>query len=128
MNSITIKATETTPGIICDFEHESIQIIGRSIPENANEFFTPVLDWLHEYKDSNKSNLKLTFFLDYINSISYKMLFEILIIAENLNKNGKNVAVHWKYEEDDDEILDEGRHFDSKLDIDFTFEETPEED
>jgi len=128
MNPISIEATESTPRIKCDFENQLIEIEGRSIPENANEFYAPLIQWLKDYKNSNKQSLNLIFFLDYINSISYKMIFEILLIAEKIKQDGKDVSVLWKYEEDDDEILDEGTHFSSKLDIPFTFKEIPEED
>lgn len=125
---MSIPGTESTPEIICDFENASISFSGRSIPENANEFYAPLVNWIKEYQNSNNQELSLTFFLDYINSISYKMIFEVLILAEGIKKSGKSVNVLWKYEEDDDEILDEGSHFASKLDIDFAFEEVPEED
>jgi len=128
MNSTSINATESTPAIKCDFENEFIDISGRFTVTNANEFYTPLIEWLKSYQNSDRQNLKLIFFLDYINSISYKMVFEILLIAEKIRQDGKNVSVLWKYEEDDDEILDEGSHFASKLDIPFAFEEVPEED
>ena len=128
MKTISIAVTENTPKIMCDFENSLIEISGRSIPENANEFYIPLIRWLKDYGNSDKQSLKLIFFLDYINSISYKMIFEILIIAEEIKKGNKDVSVLWKYEEDDDEILEEGSHFASKLDIPFTFEEIPEED
>lgn len=128
MNPISIEPTESTPAIKCDFDNGFIEISGRSIPENANEFYAPMIQWLKDYKSSEKQNLKIIFFLDYINSISYKMVFEILLIAEEINQGDKEVSVLWKYEEDDDEILDEGSHFSSKLNIPFSFEEVPEED
>ena len=128
MNSISIEATESTPAVKCDFDNELIEISGRSIPENANEFYAPLTKWLKDFQQSDAQSLRLTFFLDYINSISYKMIFEILLLSEKIKQDGKNVSVLWKYEEDDDEILDEGSHFASKLDIPFSFEEVPEED
>jgi F0F1-type ATP synthase gamma subunit len=126
MNSILIEATESTPAIKCDFEHEFIEISGRSIPENAVEFYSPLAKWLKDYQKTSKQNLNLIFFLDYINSISYKMVFEILLIAEKIKQDGKTVSILWKYEEDDDQILEEGTYFSSKLDIPFSFEEVPE--
>ena len=126
MNSLSIQATEVTPSINCDFEHEFIEISGRSIPENAIEFYSPLAKWLKDYQKSSKQNLKLIFFLDYINSISYKMVFEILLMTEKIKQDGKTVSIHWKYEEDDDQILEEGTYFSSKLDIPFSFEEVPE--
>ena len=56
------------------------------------------------------------------------MIFEILLITEKIKQDGKNISILWKYDEDDDQILDEGSYFSSKLDIPFSFEEVPEED
>ena len=128
MNAISIEATESTPTIKCDFENELIEILGRSIPENATEFYSPLIEWVKDFGNSDKQNLKIIFFLDYINSISFKMIFEILLLTEKIKQDGKNVSILWKYDEDDDQILDEGYYFSSKLDIPFSFEEVPEED
>ena len=128
MNAISIQATESTPTIKCDFENELIEILGRSIPENATEFYSPLIEWVTDFGNSEKQNLKIIFFLDYINSISFKIIFEILLLTEKIKQGGKNVSILWKYDEGDDQILDEGYYFSSKLDIPFSFEEVPEED
>ncbi len=127
MNAISIQATESTPTIKCDFENELIEILGRSIPENATEFYSPLIEWVTDFGNSEKQNLKIIFFLDYLNSISFKMIFEILLLTEKIKQDGKNVSILWKYDEGDEQILDEGSYFSSKLDIPFSFEEVPEE-
>jgi len=53
-------------------------------------------------------------------------LFEIMLLSEEIDKSGKKVKVLWKYEEDDDEILEEGENFSTKINLDFSFEEVPE--
>ena len=47
-------------------------------------------------------------------------------MTEKIKQDGKTVSILWKYEEDDDQILEEGTYFSSKLDIPFSFEEVPE--
>ena len=128
MNPISIQATESTPTINCNFENELIEILGRSIPENATEFYSPLIEWVTDFGNSDKQNLKIIFFLDYINSISFKIVFEILLLTEKIKQDGKNVSILWKYDEGDEQILDEGYYFSSKLDIPFSFEEVLEED
>jgi len=128
MNPISIEAAESTPTIKCNFENGLIEILGRSIPENATEFYSPLIKWVIDYRNSDKQNLKIIFFLEYINSISFKMVFEILLLTEKIKQDGKNVSIIWKYDKDDDQILDEGYYFSSKLEIPFSFEEVPEED
>ncbi len=126
MELLSIKGTESTPKILCSPDSGSVEVYGRSIPENASEFYASFLEWLKIYNKSDKSELRFTFFLDYINSISYKMIFEVLLIAEDMSKTGKEISVLWKYEEGDEEILEEGKIFSDKININFSFEEVPE--
>ncbi len=127
MDFLKIEGTDTTPTITCNGKENTVEVLGRSIPENASEFYAPFVDWLENYKDSDKEKLHLTFFLDYINSISYKMIFEVLLITQKMVENGKSISVLWKYEEGDEEILEEGKIFAAKINLSFEFEEVPED-
>ena len=127
MDSLRVKGDNVTPSVLCDADKGILEFTGRSIPENANDFFSPVMKWLTEYKSSDKNTLHVIFYLDYINSISYKMIFEMMLVVEEMKILGKEIDILWKYEEDDEEILEEGKNFATKLDLPFRFEEVPEE-
>ncbi len=118
MEKLVIKGTAVTPEIVGNPESGTISISGRSIPENATSFYKPVLDWVENYKLQPQDKTELTFFLDYVNSISQKVLYEILDRLSDLSKSSQ-LKVYWKYEADDEEILDEGKVFQTKFDVDF---------
>lgn len=125
MEKLVIEGTKVTPGIKGDPATGKIELTGRSIPENATSFYKPLLDWIEKYKIQPQASTELTFYLDYINSISQKIIYDILDrCVEISNKN--ELVVLWKYDEDDEEILDEGKVFQSKFDLDFRLVEVPD--
>ena len=120
LKDLKIEATESTPYISCKGNEGVIEFKGRSIPENATSFYTPVIDWLEEYGKTPGNQTMLEFYMEYINSISQKIILDILYRVEDLKKqNGNQVNVVWRYEKDDEEMEDEGRLFASKVDLDF---------
>ena len=46
---IILGKTEKTPEVILDQDNSVFQISGRSIVENAHEFYAPLLSWFKEY-------------------------------------------------------------------------------
>jgi len=119
MENLKIEATEFTPQIECNSSENRILIYGRSIPENALNFYSPVINWIEEYKSNISSRASLEFYLDYVNSISQKIILDILRRFSQLKADGKQIKVLWKYEKDDEEMKDEGQFLSSKVDLDF---------
>ncbi len=118
MENFVIEATKHSPLVSGNCGTGEILISGRSIPENATNFYRPFLVWIDEYKRNPHPKTHLTFYLDYLNSISQKVVYDIL---ESLNdiSNNNELIVFWKYDEDDEEILDEGKVFQSRFELDF---------
>ena len=52
MEPLSIKSTEDTPKIILDPLKELFEISGRSLPEDVNQFYKPVIDWFKDYLDN----------------------------------------------------------------------------
>ena len=49
MEALIIKETNDTPAITFDKENNRFEIKGKSLPENVNSFYEPVLKWLEQY-------------------------------------------------------------------------------
>jgi len=98
--------TKRTPRII--LEPGRIFIMGRSIPENPNDFYRPVREWVSEYvKDySDKSKIELGF--EYINTSSIKWIFTILRELSEMTDIVKNASVTWYYEHGDEDMCELG--------------------
>jgi hypothetical protein len=98
------------PGIVYYPGMNMLEMVGRSIPENPDIIYTRLDDWITEHFERNNS-LDLNFQLDYINSGSSKNLYEILKKLTAMSRSGKRIRMKWKYEEDDEAMLDLGQHF-----------------
>ena len=116
---IIIEKTETTPEVIFDKENSVFRITGRSIVENAHEFYHPIREWLIEYiKDPNEKT-ELTLNYEYLNSSSSLQLMKLIFILEELTESGKKVKVEWLHERDDDMTKERGEELMNSSELDF---------
>jgi len=121
MNNINIKATQSTPAISFLPNEGKIEIIGRSIPENAIEFYEELLNQIEAYLTKPHKLTEATIQLDYFNSSSSVSILNMLKLLKQLYGNGFEVNVKWIYEEDDDDILNAGKNYQTILNIPFQF-------
>lgn len=114
-NSLRIKATEDTPEVNFNKDSGEFSLSGRSLPEDAFEFYRPVKAWLKEYikQPNNNSDLKIS--LDYFNSSSVKQLLELIILFEQILASGKKASIIWCYSDGDDLMEIKGREFESMV-------------
>jgi hypothetical protein len=110
-----LKATEDTPEIILDPENQVFKISGRSMPEDAFTFYSPVFNWLTEYVKTPNEKTEFICNLEYFNSSSAKKIVELFFILENIIE--KQVVVFWYYEEDDRLIETKGQELQILLKI-----------
>ena len=116
MKSLVIAAEKQTPEILIDLENGIIKMTGNSYPEDSAVFYLPILDFLNKSKDGlERVHCEIDF--EFINSNSHKMIFEILLVLEQVYKMGKEVSVIWKYEEIDEDMMEMGEDMSSLIDI-----------
>jgi hypothetical protein len=111
-----------TPQVIFSPETEEFLIKGRSLPENAEEFYMPLLNWMEEYISMLPEQLHLVIELEYFNSSSVKQVLNLLILLENLIVEGKKVLIIWSYDEEDELMEMKGRELQSILNLPFKLE------
>ena len=85
-----------------------IIIKGRSIPEDAFEFFEPVVEACRNYVEKPAGHTVVQIHLDYINSGSKKYLTNIFTILEKSYLDGNGYEIIWTYDHDDEAMLDLG--------------------
>lgn len=120
MELFKLEPTKRTPEIILD-PAGAISFSGRSITENAVEFFEPVKHWVKGYLQNPRPETIVNIKLEYFNSSSARMILDILQELVNVGKNGSRLVINWYYEEGDDDILERGEYYASILDINFNF-------
>jgi len=110
-----------TPKITLDKEANVFEICGKSFPENAVEFYSPVIKWINEYAQSPNPETIFTINLDYFNSSSSKKIFEILMKLEQITTTGGNILVKWYYDENDDVMFTRSKDIQDVLEIPIEF-------
>ncbi len=124
MEILSIEGQAKTPTVNLNPETGTIEIKGRSIPENSIEFYKPVVDWLEEYGKNPKEKTTVNIQLEYFNTSSSKCILDVLKKLEAIAKAGHDIIINWFYEEDDEDMLEAGEDYQSIIKVPFKMIET----
>lgn len=119
MNNLVIEKTKKTLGVNFDSTSGICSLEGTSLPENASEFFEPLLYWLAKYMMETENPILFNFRIDYLNSSSIKFFSDIFEKLQIYHDAGSGVKVNWYYDEDDEDQMMMGEEF--REDLTFTF-------
>ena len=119
MEILKFISTQEKPSILLDSGNNIMEIYGNSLPENAAEFYEPVIQWFVEYSKSPNKETVINIRLDYINTSSSKSLFALFIKLEKLYAAGNNVLIKWYFAEDDEDMQEVGEEFGDIINIPF---------
>jgi len=119
MKELVLEKTVKTPFVNFDAESGILKIIGRSIPENPDEFYSKLFYWINEYFKKPQSDTLVNIQLEYINSGSSKFILEFFQLIEDYNSKGYNCKISWHYEEDDEAVLELGKHYQAIINVPF---------
>jgi hypothetical protein len=115
MNDIIIAATTKTPSV--KFSSDGyLELRGRSIPENSLDFYKPLFEWVESYVNGAKPETIVHIQLEYFNTASSKCLLDLFRRLENV---GSKVAIHWYYEQDDEDMLEAGEDYEAIVNVPF---------
>lgn len=132
MEALLIEGTTTNPEVSFKPNEHTLEIGGYSRPENASDFYIPLIAWLKDYKNWLKKELKtkqniepVTFKFKYIyfNSSSAKFMSDIILLLSDMQKNSIPLKVYWFFDGDDDELREEGEELSDMGSIPFHFVE-----
>jgi hypothetical protein len=117
MKVINFEGTEDTPRVILNKSEGVFEISGRSLPEDAAEYYKPILDWLSDYESAPNSKTDFMFKLEYFNTASSKLILDILSQLERI----EGTTVVWFYHEDDEDMEEAGEEFSDLVEVPFEF-------
>ena len=115
MKFLKIESSKLTPGIVIDPSRGVFEIYGFSLPENASEFYNPVLQWLIDFKKELIDNpgafseLNIIFKLVYYNSSSLRQLVEIFHLFYEIHKMDYPIHIVWQYDSEDPQMAEAGK-------------------
>lgn len=119
MKELVIEKTVKTPYVNFDSQSGILKIIGRSIPENPEDFYSTLFSWVKEYFNNPQDETLVNIQLEYINSGSSKFILEFFQLFQDYKSQGKNCKINWYYEEDDEAVLELGKHYQSIIEVPF---------
>lgn len=111
MRILNIKPSDETPLVKFDPEAGTLELSGRSLPEDAMSFYEPLITWLDNYSKEPADKTIFYFKLDYFNTASAKQLLKIFWHLEELFKTKKSVTINWYYHKNDHDMLASGERF-----------------
>lgn len=121
MEKLVVEATTKTPLISFDRDAGELIIKGRSIPKDADAFWTPILNWFSDYTKSPAEKTTIQIDLEYFNISSSKSLLMLLYKLNDLKLKGFESQVEWFYNEDDIDMFEVGKDYAFMVKVPFEF-------
>src|SRR5262245_36660798 len=112
MTNLKIAGTERSPEIDFNFDHHQLSIRGESYPEDVAAFYGPVHQALDRYLAGlGGKTCRFEFELLYFNSSSAKAIMKLMDRLDVAAAQGSSVVITWRYDEEDDTMLELGKEF-----------------
>lgn len=108
MQNISIEAGPYTPHIIFNHRKGSLTISGKSYMEYPSYFYKPVVSWINKFFKNNTQTLYLNFHLEYFNTGTSKVFFDLFDILEAVTCS---VTINWHAHPNNFYSLAEGECF-----------------
>jgi hypothetical protein len=106
---IRSNATAQTPEVVFNLVENSLSITGECYPENALDFFAPLLDRLkRHFARGDVKTFRVTMEIHYVNTMSTKALQNVLATLDAEAASGANIEVVWKHDPEDDALEELG--------------------
>ncbi len=118
MEILHIEATSDTPKVRLDTVLGTFEISQRCFPEDATEFFSPIIEWIKKYAGNPNDTTHFNFKLEYFNTASSKQLFKIFLLLEELSKK-KEVIIFWHYNNEDSDMFSSGDRYSKLVKLNF---------
>lgn len=126
MENLKLEGSAKTPMVNFDSSKGTLELKGRSIPENSIEFYKPLNDWIDGYAASPKASTIVDIKLEYFNTSSSKCILDLFKQLEKLNEKNTQVKVNWYFEEDDEDMAEAGEDYQAIIDLPFEMIEVEE--
>lgn len=111
MNALRIPETVDSPEVNLEKDRGRFEIIGKSLPEDPNEFYDPIIEWVLAYVKDPNSETEFVFKLDYFNTASSKKILDLIMHLKDIMRLKKSIMVKWYYRKNDDDLFETGETF-----------------
>lgn len=109
-NEFYLEATHKTPEITGNIEKGELRIKGKSIPEDARDFYFPFRNWVLEYIQTDHPTLDIAIELEYFNTSTSSIILDIFKHLLKVSSE-KKVNIKWIFEVDDLDMEEAGQDY-----------------
>jgi hypothetical protein len=121
METLIINESPQTPLINFNELSGVMKITGRSIPDQPDEFWQPILSWFDLYLLTPAKSTTVIIDLEYFNITSSKRILFLLYKLNELSENGFDVKVEWLYRDTDEDMYEVGQDYAYMVRVPFEF-------
>lgn len=118
---LSLKRTERTPAVFLDAESNRFEIAGKSMPENAHEFYQKLNRWLDDYLCNPNQKTEFHIHLDSFNTPTSKSLLQIFYKLNAVDALESEITINWYYYTEDEEMLEAGEDYEFMVQLPFEF-------
>ncbi len=120
MEALLILATNETPSVSLKATEGTFSFTGKSYPENVNDFYDNILNYLHNYVQNPVENTILEFTWSYYNTATSKIMVKIIKELKTVINKGKAFEIKWNCKPNDDLMIEKGEELKEILDVNFS--------
>ena len=126
MKNIEIEGTDKAPAVILNNNEGLIEFQGRSLIEDSEKFFLPLVEWIIEYSKKPQEKTIVNFKFEYFNTSCSKWLITITKQLKKLYEKDHNTTINWYYEDED--VLEYGEVIRDLVDVPMVMVEIEDDD
>lgn len=115
--TLIIDGTKNSPQVELNAKEGIFKIEGTSMAEDAVGFYMPVIEWLKEYAENPNKETQVVFKMTYFNTASSKLLWEIMILLQDIYQAGHDVKIDWIFQDEDEDMEEAGEIYAERMDI-----------
>lgn len=120
MENLIITKTKNTPEVNLSIKNCQFEIRGSSYSDSVfKDVYSKILLWIDERMPYLDCEMNCIFFIDLMNSISYKNIMQIMIRLVSFYKEGKRITISWFFEGDDEDNEELAHDMSTLFDIPF---------
>ena len=126
MEVLKREPTAQTPSINFNPTNGLMEIKGRSIPYDSDDYWMPILNWFESYVVAPFQSTVFKINLEYFNISSSKRILFLLYKLNEISEKGLDVQVEWEYKSDDEDMYEVGQDYAYMVKVPFKFKEIKE--
>lgn len=108
--AVQLNPTDKTPFVHLCSERSKFIFDGVILPEDAIEFFSPIISYVNTYLENPSPESQIICKLEYFNTASSRMLFAMFKAFQDTNHLTKTKVI-WYYDEDDESMEEVAEEF-----------------